>query len=290
MRLSTFALTAALIPAVVAAPGEVHRVGRADHSHRDRRRPALHLLRSARGTRSGHPRRQARHRVHRGSASRRRRRAWRERLLLPDGADRRREGGSLHDQGDRERQGEHDAPVARRRRGVRGICRGAEQRARRARLRRLRCGRARVQVGRLQGNGSQGKDPARARERSAGDGCRAEAVRWEGDDVLRPLDLQVRGGRAARRSGHADRAHDGIRELSVAHGGGIVERRAANAPARPIRSAAARHARLDHRQRGDGAAQGRRARHGAASQGRRIARLQTREHGDHHRLLRARTV
>ena len=69
------------------------------------------------------------------------------------------------------------------------------------RLCRLRRPGAGAPVGRFQGPGRQGQDPHRAGERSAGPeggqagGSRSEDVRRQGDDVLRPLDLQVREGR-----------------------------------------------------------------------------------------------
>ncbi len=62
---------------------------------------------------------------------------------------------------------------------------------------------ARVRLGRLQGRRREGQDDRRAGQRPAGarsrQGRRArrETVRRPGDDLLRPLDLQVRGGRAA---------------------------------------------------------------------------------------------
>ena len=77
----------------------------------------------------------------------------------------------------------------------------------RAGLRGLRRAGARVSVGRLQGHGRQGQDDRRARQRPAGrrrgrrDEARREDLRRQGDDVLRPLDLQVREGRRARRRG-----------------------------------------------------------------------------------------
>ena len=57
-------------------------------------------------------------------------------------------------------------------------------------------------------NDPQVPDPADAVE------ARSEDVQRQGDDLLRPLDLQVRGRRAARRGRNPDRARDRARRLS----------------------------------------------------------------------------
>ena len=111
------------------------------------------------------------------------------------------------------RQSPGDVQVARRGRRVdQARRRRREHRELRPRLRRLRRRRARVQLGRLQGRRSQGQDDGRARQRPAGAGpgrsveARCQHVQRHGDDLLRPLDLQVRGGRAERRGRRAHRA------------------------------------------------------------------------------------
>ena len=111
---------------------------------------------------------------------------------------------------------------------------------------RLRRDRARVQLGRLQGRRRQGQDHRRARERPAGARrrrsreARRQGLQRQGDDVLRPLDLQVRGGREARRRRHPDRARGRPRRLPVPGRAGQ--------PAREIRP---RHARQEHGAVGD---------------------------------------
>ena len=88
-------------------------------------------------------------------------------------------------------------------------------------LRRLRRDRARVQLGRLQGRRRQGQDHRRARQRPAGARrrrsreARRQGLQRQGDDLLRPLDLQVRGGREARRGRRPDRARDRPGRLPV---------------------------------------------------------------------------
>ena len=67
-----------------------------------------------------------------------------------------------------------------------------------------------------------------------------EDVQRQGDDLLRPLDLQVRGGRAARRRRRPDRARDRPGRLSVPGRAGQ--------PAREVRPG---HARQEHGTRGD---------------------------------------
>ena len=77
------------------------------------------------------------------------------------------------------------------------------------------------QLGRLQGRRCQGQDDRRARQRSAGPRsvgpveARRQDVQRQGDDLLRPLDLQVRGGRAEGRRRRPDRSRDRPGRLSV---------------------------------------------------------------------------
>ncbi len=95
---------------------------------------------------------------------------------------------------------------------ARGRCR--EHRQVRAGLRRLRRRRARVQLGRLQGRRRERQDARDARRRSArarsrqSVGTRSEDVRRQRDDVLRPLDVQVRDRRDERRGRRADRSRN----------------------------------------------------------------------------------
>ena len=150
-------------------------------------------------------------------APRVRRRARRERLVLPARADRRADDRSRRRvRATASGQGDGDAPPGRGRRALGGQRDAAVRGARRAGVRRLRRRRAGVPVGRLQGRGPEGQDPARARERSARAAVGADAVRRQRDDVLRPLDVQVRGGGAARRGGRAHRAPHRSGGLSVA--------------------------------------------------------------------------
>ncbi len=146
--------------------------------------------------------------------------------LHPEGAARRhhRHGGQAPGC---DRQGPCDVQVARRgRRLDEARRRRREHRELRPRLRRLRRRRARVQLGRLQGRRSQGQDDGRARQRSAGSGSRGSVearcpnVQRHGDDVLRPVDLQVRGGRAQRRGRRSHRARRKTGGLSLCRGAG----------------------------------------------------------------------
>ena len=88
-------------------------------------------------------------------------------------------------------------------------------------VRRLRRPGAGVPVGRLQGRGPPRQDDGRARRRPAGarpreaGRARPEDVRRQGDDLLRPLDLQVRDGREARGRGRPHRPRDGARGVSL---------------------------------------------------------------------------
>ena len=74
---------------------------------------------------------------------------------------------------------------------------GNEGRQLRRRVRRLRRRRAGIRLGRLQGRRREGEDDPHARQRSAGarrqrHGARHGGVQGPRDDVLRPLDVQVR--------------------------------------------------------------------------------------------------
>ena len=68
--------------------------------------------------------------------------------------------------------------------------------------------------GTTSGRGREGQDDRRPRQRSArrrdrqSERARSEDVRRQGDDLLRPLDLQVREGRRARRRRRAHRPRD----------------------------------------------------------------------------------
>ena len=111
----------------------------------------------------------------------------------------------------------------------------------RHRLRRLRRRGAGVQLGRLQGRRRQGQDDRRARQRSRRFPIRRTRrssipdVRRQGDDLLRPLDLQVREGGADGRGRRAHRPRDRAGRLSV--------HRRAGQPRREVRP---RHAGQEH--------------------------------------------
>ena len=85
---------------------------------------------------------------------------------------------------------------------------------------------ARVQLGRLQGRRPEGQDDGGPGERPADSGSRGpgaarpEDVRRPGDDVLRPLDVQVRDGPEDGRRGRAHRARDRAGRLPVRGGPG----------------------------------------------------------------------
>ena len=172
-----------------------------------------------------------------------------------------------------------DLQVARR-------CRGVDQARRRRRqhrefgprLRRLRRRRARIQLGRLQGRRSQGQDDGRAGQRSAGAGsggpveARQPNVQRHRDDLLRPLDLQVRGGGAAGRGRRAHRPRDRAGRVSV--------RRRAGQPEREVRPghAGQEHGPREHR----GLAVARRGK--AAPEDGRAGLRRAEEAGDHARV------
>ena len=94
---------------------------------------------------------------------------------------------------------------------VEGRCRGLDQarggprepRQLGAGVRRLRRRRAGIQLGRLQRRRREGQDARHARQRPAGArsgepvSARSQDLWRQGDDVLRPLDLQVRNRRAS---------------------------------------------------------------------------------------------
>ena len=142
-----------------------------------------------------------------------------------------------------------------------------------ARVRRLRVDRAGVSVERLQGRRREGQGAARARQRSSAPPLGADAVRRAGDDVLRSLDLQVRGGRAARCGGDAHRAPHRSGGLRLAGRRRLELDGASPALARPEAAASARRARLDHRQRRQRAAPAGGPGHGRAAQAGGVARV-----------------
>ena len=85
---------------------------------------------------------------------------------------------------------------------------------------------ARIQVERLRGRGHQGQDRPGDGQRSAGHRRGAAALRGTRADLLRPLDLQVRGGRAPGRGRRHPDPHRRIRHVPVAGGADLVERHA----------------------------------------------------------------
>ena len=90
---------------------------------------------------------------------------------------------------------------------------------RRARgLRGLRHPFARGPLGRFQGPRPQGQDAAGAGERARAHRRRAGPVRRPRPQLLRPVDLQVRGGRPPGRRGHPAHPHHGLRQLRLARG------------------------------------------------------------------------
>ena len=142
--------------------------------------------------------------------------------LHPEGAAGRHHGQA--DQAPHCRQGRTKAVVqVERRRGGVDQARRRQRRDQglRDRVRRLRRGSARVQLGRLQGSRRQGQDDHGARQRSrrarsvGAVEARCQDVQRAGDDLLRPLDLQVRGRGAERRGRRADRSRDRSGGLSL---------------------------------------------------------------------------
>ena len=109
--------------------------------------------------------------------------------------------------------------------------RTAEDRGLGGRLRRLRRGRARVRLGRLQGPRRPRQDPDHAGRRPTGPGsqrsiqARPGHVQRPGDDVLRPLDLQVRDRRQAGGRGRYPRSRGRPGGLPVLGGPGKLEPR-----------------------------------------------------------------
>ena len=113
-------------------------------------------------------------------------------------------------------------------------------------------------LGRLQGRGRQRQDARHARQRSAGRGCRrtparsiAKVVRRQGDDVLRPLDLQVRDRRGERRCRRAHRPRDRSGRLSVQDSAGQQHRREVRSGHARQEHGPRRHRRLDHARPGE---------------------------------------
>ena len=98
------------------------------------------------------------------------------------------------------------------------------QHRRRSRLRRIRHRRARVRLERLRGRGREGEG-----RRGPGQHARhprLHAVPRQVHDLLRPLDLQARGGRAAGRGRRPAGPHAGERHLRVGHGHRFLDRTA----------------------------------------------------------------
>ena len=93
-------------------------------------------------------------------------------------------------------------------------------------LRRLRHQRAGTEVERLRRRRREGQVGVDHGQRPARAGRRADAVRRPRAHLLRPLDLQVRGSRAAGRGRRTADPHRRIRHLSVAGGAVVVERHA----------------------------------------------------------------
>ena len=153
------------------------------------------------------------------------------RQLRPEGAARRPDAERSAAAGGVERRAETDAQVVRRLRRLHQA-RRRDVRARQHRdgVRRLRCRRTRIQLGRLQGSRRQGQDDRRAGQRSAGSRrlgsleARSKDVQRQRDDLLRPLDLQVRGGGSPRRSGDFHRPRDWPGRVSVFGRAGVPRR------------------------------------------------------------------
>ena len=91
----------------------------------------------------------------------------------------------------------------------------------------------RAQLGRLQGRGRARQGHRRAGQRRRLRGAGAEHLQRPGHDLLRPLDLQVRGGGAAGRGGRADRARDGAGLLRLGHGAATAGRRRSSTSCAP---------------------------------------------------------
>ena len=195
----------------------------------------------------------------------------RQRHVLPAGADR---GIHRRSQLRAERARPH-LQVLRGRRGVLGRGGSAGAGAGRRGVRRLRHQRARAEVERLRRRRRERQVGADHGERSARPGRRADAVRRQGADLLRPLDLQVRRGRASGRRRRAADSHRRIGHLSLAGRAVVVERHAVLVAAGG-RAAGARHQGVDHERRGQGPGQARRPRSRRAARRRIDARLQGR--------------
>ena len=99
--------------------------------------------------------------------------------------------------------------------GTRRVQAGILDRGQRGRVRRLRHRCARVRLERLRGHRHARQDRADPRERSGLRDRRRDALSRQGDDLPRPLDLQVRGSRAQGRSGSDHRARDRARVLRL---------------------------------------------------------------------------
>ena len=180
------------------------------------RKPAGAGLGRVRGPRAQYPGRGKDRPVHRralrpGRAAARRRRRW----LVPAGRagaqpDRRAGAGRVHHRRRHPRAG----PGRGHRGGVPVPAGQGGAGGRAAGVRRLRHHRPGAGLGRLRRPGREGQDRGDPGQRS-GFRERPGRFRRQGDDLLRPLDLQVRGSRAARRGRGADRARDRAGGLPV---------------------------------------------------------------------------
>ncbi|MCW0425881.1 hypothetical protein NB713_003824 [Xanthomonas sacchari] len=162
----------------------------------------------------------------------------------------------------------------------------ADRRARRARrqqpgdpgrraagVRRLRRQGARARLGRLQGRGPEGQDRGGADQRPRFRD-RQGRVRRQGHDLLRPLDLQVRGRRTAGRGRRADRARDRTGVLRLGHRRQLQHQQHVRRGPRRSQVGAPGAGGLDPARSGGGPVQARRAGFRCAEEAGAIARLQ----------------
>ena len=218
-----------------------------DRTHGNPRPHQGARLRRVRGARARHQGRRADRPVPRNRAEEARAEARQHRRhVYPEGAARRHHGRPDKTADDHQRRLETGDQVARRDGGVDEARRGLGiDRGLGLDLRRLRRRGAGVQLGRLQGRRRQRQNDHRSRERSRRSGsvgpskARSEDVWWRCDDVLRPLDLQVRGRRAQGRRWHPRRPRNGTCGVSIFGG-----------PREPEREVRSRHAGQEHGPRG----------------------------------------
>ena len=117
----------------------------------------------------------------------------------------------------------------------------SEGRRQRPGVRRLRRQRARAEVERLRRRRREGQDRGDVRQRPGLPRPGPEAVRRQADDLLRPLDLQVRGSRAPGRRRGADHPRHRRRVLRLGRGQELLVGRAVRPAApRTIRNRACR--------------------------------------------------